>query len=128
MVTTKAYFIRKPQKIRDAESHNIPIYVLKNPNPGQMRHMLETLFPQAARSAAKSNANMKVDDYNIEKAIKEAERAVKEVKENNEEVQLSPQVAYIRRLQHLVAERNNLASESHGLGTERRVSIYPEDE
>ncbi len=126
MVTTKAYFIRKPQKIRDAEAHNIPIYVLKNPNPGQMRHMLETLFPQAAKSAAKSASNMKVDDYNIEKAIKEAERAVQEVKENNEEVQLSPQVAYIRRLQHLVAERNNLASESRGLGTERRVSIYPE--
>ena len=128
MVTTKAYFIRKPQKIRDAEAHNIPIYVLKNPNPGQMRHMLETLFPQAAKAASKSSSNMKVDDYNIEKAIKEAEKAVQEVKEKNEEVQLSPQVAYIRRLQHLVAERNNLASGSHGLGTERRVSIYPEDE
>jgi stage III sporulation protein SpoIIIAA len=123
MVTTKAYFLRKPQKIRDAEAMNIPIYVLKNPNPNQMRHMLETLFPQAVKAAEKPDVN----DYNIEKAIKEAERAVAQVKESNTPVQLSPQVAYIRRLQHMVAEKHQMGSSSHGQGTNRRVSIYPED-
>ncbi len=39
-------------------------------------------------------------------------------------VELSPQSAYIRRLQHLIAERNALSSQSVGRGTERRVTIY----
>ncbi|MDP3880097.1 MAG: R3H domain-containing nucleic acid-binding protein, partial [Dehalococcoidales bacterium] len=36
----------------------------------------------------------------------------------------SPQSAYIRRLQHLIAERNELASRSSGKEPLRRVRIY----
>jgi len=41
-------------------------------------------------------------------------------------VELSPQSAYIRRLQHLIAERNNLLSKSSGKDPNRRVRIYKE--
>jgi predicted RNA-binding protein Jag len=41
-------------------------------------------------------------------------------------VELSPQSSYIRRLQHLIAQRNDLASHSFGRDPNRRVRIYKE--
>jgi len=49
---------------------------------------------------------------------------VEQVKEGQEVVELSPQSAYIRRLQHLIAERNALSSQSTGKDSERHVRIY----
>jgi len=46
------------------------------------------------------------------------------VKSGEESVELSPQSAYIRRLQHLIAERNALSSQSTGKDPNRRVRIY----
>jgi len=40
-------------------------------------------------------------------------------------VELAPQNAYIRRLQHQMAERFNLGSRSTGKEPRRRVRIYP---
>jgi hypothetical protein len=40
-------------------------------------------------------------------------------------VELSPQRAYIRRLQHEIAQRYNLSSRSLGREPERRVRILP---
>jgi stage III sporulation protein SpoIIIAA len=44
-LTTQSYYRRKPQKIRDAETLGIPIYVLKNNNAAQMRQCLDTVYP-----------------------------------------------------------------------------------
>jgi predicted RNA-binding protein Jag len=48
---------------------------------------------------------------------------VESVKSGQESIELSPQSAYIRRLQHLVAERNGLFSQSTGKDPNRRVRI-----
>ncbi len=45
---------------------------------------------------------------------------------SSEAVELSPQNAYIRRLQHQMAERANLVSRSRGREPYRRVRLYPE--
>jgi predicted RNA-binding protein Jag len=44
----------------------------------------------------------------------------------SEPVELSPQNAYIRRLQHQMAERANLVSRSRGREPYRRVRLYPD--
>jgi len=44
----------------------------------------------------------------------------------SEAVELSPQSAYIRRLQHQMAERANLVSRSRGREPYRRVRLYPD--
>ena len=49
-VTTRSYYRRKPQKIRDAEILNIPIYVLKSNNTVQMRQCLDSVYPVASES------------------------------------------------------------------------------
>jgi predicted RNA-binding protein Jag len=56
----------------------------------------------------------------------EAEEAVEQVSEGGEAVELNPQGSYIRRLQHLVAQRNDLKSNSTGRDPNRRVRIYKE--
>jgi stage III sporulation protein SpoIIIAA len=45
-LTTRSYYRRKPQKIRDAEALGIPIYVLKSNNAAQMRQCLDALYPR----------------------------------------------------------------------------------
>jgi stage III sporulation protein SpoIIIAA len=110
LLTTKNYYRRKPQKIRDAEIAGIPIYAVKSNNLPQLRQCLDTIYiPQK--------------DNSISSAMGEAEKAVIQVKEGKGPVELSPQNAYIRRLQHLLAERHNLASHSLGKEPQRRVKI-----
>jgi predicted RNA-binding protein Jag len=51
---------------------------------------------------------------------------VERVKDGADAIELSPQSAYIRRLQHLIAQRSDLRSKSFGDEPERRVRIYRE--
>ena len=51
LLTTRSYYRRKPQKIRDAEALGIPIYVLKSNNAVQMRQCLDTLYPEDSQSS-----------------------------------------------------------------------------
>jgi hypothetical protein len=114
-ITSKNYFRRKPQKVRDAEAANLPLYVLRSNTPAQMRQLLADIYP--VESPDKSNS--------LKRALGEAEEAVTQVKDGQQEgIELSPQGAYIRRLQHLIAKRNDLLSQSTGKDPNRRVRIY----
>ena len=118
-VTSKHHYRRKPQKVREAEAANIPIYVLRSSTPAQVKQFLNSInrHPESRAAAAE-----RPDSYNV--ALDEAQDAVNMIKSGDETVELSPQSAYIRRLQHLVAERNNLLSQSTGKEPKRRVRIY----
>jgi stage III sporulation protein SpoIIIAA len=48
-LTTRSYYRRKPQKVRDAEALGVPIYVLKSNNAAQMRQCLDALYPREAQ-------------------------------------------------------------------------------
>lgn len=111
LITSKSYYRRKPQPVRDAESQGLPIYVLKSNTPAQIRQCLNTI------------ASTQRTDF-LEAALREAEEAVSQVEEGEEVVELSPQSAFIRRLQHQIAERRHLASSSVGKEPQRRVRIY----
>ena len=116
-ITSKSYYRRKPQIIRDAEVASLPIYVLKSNTPPQIRQLLNTIYPTGSTSKADS----------LRLALNEAEEAVTKVKTGQQAIELSPQSAYIRRLQHLIAKRNELASQSTGKDPNRRVRIYKEE-
>jgi hypothetical protein len=51
LITTRSYYRRKPQKIRDAETLGIPIYALKSNDAAQMRQCLDTICPADSQSA-----------------------------------------------------------------------------
>ena len=114
LVTPKKYYRQKPQKVRDAEAANLPVYVLRSNTPPQIRQLLHSLYPTEVPSRESS----------FQLALEEADEAVEQVKGGQETVELSPQSAYIRRLQHLIAERNALSSQSTGKDPNRRVRIF----
>lgn len=109
LVTSRADYRRKPQKVRDAEAFGIPIYVLKNNSASQMRQCLSSLY------------SLPEPQDRLGSALEEAEEAAAQVIAGEKEVELSPQTSYIRRLQHQIAERNHLFSNSSGRDPQRRV-------
>ena len=113
-ITSRSYYRRKPQKVRDAETAKLPIYVLKSNTPAQIRQLLDDIYPRDNAGEADS----------LQFALGEAKEAVNQVKNGQETIELSPQSAYIRRLQHLIAERNDLSSRSLGKEPDRRVRIF----
>jgi len=116
VITVKNYYRRKPQPLRDAEASGTPIFVLRSNTEAQMEEALLKLVPGARVARSESTA-----------ALEEAEIAIQSVLENAGPVDLSPQNSYIRRLQHQLAERYNLASLSTGREPYRRVRIYKPD-
>ncbi len=120
VMTLRSYFRRKPQALRDAESRGIPIYVLKANTVVQMEQgllsMQHRIEPGANGSAP------------VAHALRETEDAITGMLNRSEHsVELSPQNAYIRRLQHQMAQRYNLTSRSEGQEPYRRVRIFRED-
>jgi hypothetical protein len=65
----------------------------------------------------------------IQHAMQETEDAIAGVLNGNDDnVELTPQNSYIRRLQHQMAQRYNLASRSEGREPHRRVRISRDGE
>ena len=112
VMTLRNEYRQKTPMIRDAEDRALPIYVLKTNTIGQMEASLTSIFA------------LEVDPR--EAALRETEEAIGVVIERSEAVELSPQNAYIRRLQHQMAERANLVSRSRGREPYRRVRLYPD--
>ena len=119
VMTLRSYFRRKPQALRDAESRGIPIYVLKTNTVVQME--------QGLLSMQQGTPSIDTSAPPVAHALQETEDAIAGVLNGGEsEVELSPQNAYIRRLQHQMAQRYNLTSRSHGREPHRRVRISRE--
>ncbi len=111
VMTLKNEYRQKTSGLREAEDRGLPIYVLKSNTIVQMQASLTSIF------------SLEVDPR--EAALHEAEEAIGLVIHESEPVELSPQNAYIRRLQHQMAERANLISRSRGREPYRRVRLYP---
>ena len=111
-MTLRSEYRQKPPALREAEDRGIPIYVLKANTIVQMQASLTSVFA------------LEVDPR--EAALRETEQAIGLVIKEQEPVELAPQNAYIRRLQHQMAERANLVSRSRGREPYRRVRLYPD--
>ena len=116
IMTTKAYYRKRPQTIRAAEAEGIPIFVLRRSSMPQIEQSLMTMY------------GMGTPVDSVHGAIQEAQEAVEKVLNGEESVELDPQSAFIRRLQHLTAERSNLLSHSSGREPSRRVHITRPDD
>ena len=112
VITLRHAYRQKPTLLRDAEERAIPIYVLKANTVLQMEACLTSLY------------SIEVDPR--EAALRETEEAIGLVMRSAQPVELSPQNAYIRRLQHQLAERSNVVSQSRGREPHRHVRLYPD--
>lgn len=130
VVTLKNYYRRRPQPLREAETRGIPIYVLRSNTIVQMANLLRSLFTESLAANGRSwdsQSEARPDDVpedRVAAAIYEAESAIHTVMEGAGSVDLQPQVSWIRRLQHELADRYNVASRSRGRDPVRYVEIF----
>ncbi len=115
LLTTKAFYRKRPRLVLDAERRGLPIYVLRANTVAQMEAGLSDLFDLENRSPDR-----------LAVGLREAEQAVQAVLGGAKEVELSPQNAYVRRRQPELARAAELASHSVGQGPNRSVRISQE--
>lgn len=121
VITLKNYYRKQPEQLQGAESERIPIYILKNNTVSQMQECLAHIFDISRNSMAAVEEDQDV----AQEALDETEAAIKKVLDKGvPSVELAPQNSFVRRLQHQLAEKNNLLSRSHGREPYRRVKIY----
>jgi hypothetical protein len=113
VMTLRSEYRQKGPTIREAEEAALPVYVLKANTIVQMQSSLTSIF------------SLEVDPR--EAALRETEEAIGLVARESQPVELAPQNAYIRRLQHQMAERANVLSRSRGREPYRRVRLYPDE-
>ena len=118
VLTTKSFYRRRTNALRQAEEAGRPVYVLRKNTTSQMHQFLTAI-------TRKNNAHERNQDR-IEEAVKEAELAAKKVDDSGQHSELTPQTSYIRHLQHQVAEEHGLKSTSSGSEPRRRVVMYRE--
>ena len=118
IVTTKNFYKKRTKFLIEAHKSNIPLYVIRKNTLNQIVSLLSTLKKQSMQT-------LNLDDS----ALKEAEGTALELSQsdNISKLELSPQSAYIRYLQHEIAEQNGLDSFSTGKPAKGRyVTIYKE--
>lgn len=113
VVTLKSQERRQPHKVRDAAARGVPIHVVRSNTVTQMENFVRAVFGVADAWAGD------------EAAIREVEDAIEEISRSGQPVELAPRNHYLRRLQHEVANREGMISESRGEEPFRRVVIHP---
>lgn len=113
LVTTKNFYRRKPQIVRDAEDKGLPIYVLRSNTLPQMRQLLHSFVMAEGKGES------------VEAALMEVEDGISQILSGEKgTVELTPQPAHLRRLQHQRAESYGLDSHSFGKEPSRRVRLF----
>ncbi len=112
-VLTLETHLRKHSHLRSlAQSGDKPVFAIRSNSYAQVERLLRLVFG-ISRTPEE------------ERAVREAEAAVQLVLQEKRPVELPPAAPHLRKLQHQVAERYRLPSESIGREPRRRVVIYP---
>jgi stage III sporulation protein SpoIIIAA len=109
----KAHLRRQGGRMRELLSANVPCYVVKSNTYAQILSALRDIFPTRHQRPSEEL-----------KALQEAEEGVFRVLAGDESSELYPQRRHIRRLQHGLAAKYGLRSESLGTEPQRRVRIF----
>ena len=115
LLTTKSYYKRKTHTLRKAEDQGKPVYVLRKNTLPQIEQFLKAISRGGRGRRGGRSAG---------RAIAEAEEAVAKIAQGESRIDLNPQGAYVRHLQHQIAERYGLSSASFGREPDRRVVVY----
>ena len=136
VLTTKTHYRRGSQLVRIAESSGTPVCVLRKNTMPQLQDFLDTVIKEWHGGGGNGMLPDLGNDEDgppftgqngspiMEKAMDEAEDAANRVLSGEQTVRLAPQRSYIRRLQHLLGQRYNVASVSQGREPERAVLFY----
>jgi hypothetical protein len=112
-LTTKTKAKEGTKIMLAAREHNLPVHVVKKNVSSQVVKFLKYYFKTGLTEDSEEVALREVDD------------AIRTVRETKKTVDLNPQNAYLRRLQHQKADEAKVRSESVGEEPTRRLRLYP---
>lgn len=115
VMTHKTHEKRRPRKLRELQASGVPLHIVRNNTLTQMEHFLRSIFMPREEDRQEEERE----------AMRAAEDAVNQVFESSQPVELLPQNSYLRSLQHQIAQRYGLVTESEGRDPFRRVVIHP---
>jgi stage III sporulation protein SpoIIIAA len=122
VIALKTLYRRQPERLRGVASERKPIYVLRANSLSQMQQALTRIFDLRESESGLSAGTL---EHPTMRAMQEAEAAAHGLLNRGAgEVALAPQNAYVRRIQHQIANRYNLESRSFGKEPYRRVQFY----
>ncbi len=113
VLTLKAHEKRQPRTVKDLEDHGLEVAIIRSNTVSQMKSFLMGIF------------GLQDQKQEEDSALSEVTEAVDKVMSFGKPVELAPQSAHIRRLQHQLIEQHGLGSESHGEVPWRRVIVLP---
>ena len=113
VLTLKNHYRKRPDSIRQAETSGIPIVSLRSNTVTQVKEALATLYAGELGGDPTS------------KALDEALDAINRVKTTLRPLEISPQNAYVRRLQHQLVDEHGVEAKSTGKEPQRRLRIFP---
>ena len=111
LLTTKNHYRRKSQALRQAEESGKPVFVLRRNTLPQIHQALLTI------------TGNEESETSLAEGLSEAEAAAQRVRKGEPSLALRPQGAYVRRLQHEIAQKYDLASRSTGREPRRYVTL-----
>ena len=123
VLTTKTHYRRGAQLVRIAEANGKPVYVMRKNTMPQVQDFLRTVAKEWGHGEGRFREEEEPQVV-LEQALGEAEEAANRVLTGENSVKLAPQRSYVRRLQHLLGHRYNVATVSHGREPERSVMFY----
>ena len=112
-LTLKAHEKRQPKTLHDLEAHGLEVAIIRSNTVSQMKSFLMQTF------------GLQDQKNEEDEAMNEVTEAVDRVMSFGKPVELAPQSAHIRRLQHQLIEQHGLGSESRGEVPWRRVIVLP---
>jgi stage III sporulation protein SpoIIIAA len=113
VLTLKSQEKRQPRRVRELQERGVPLHTIRSNTVTQIENFLRDAFDIQEQAD--------VEDA----ALQEGESAVSEVFEKGHPVELSPHPPHIRALQHQLAQRYGLLTESKGRDPFRRVVVFP---
>ena len=122
VLTTKTHYRNGSGQLRVAEEGAKPVFVLRRNSLPQVRGFLQEI----AQTAEADGPEERVDGGEaVTDAVREAQEGVARIlKGGAARIQLQPQSAYVRRIQHQIAEQAQLRSRSVGRDPRRRVTLH----
>ena len=114
VLTTKSHYRRGSRVVQIAEETGTPVYVVRKNSVPQIQQFLKGVLSRVD------------EDKTMDSSLQEAHVAAQRILEGEQQVDLPPQRAYVRRLQHLLAKKYNVISVSYGLEPYRHVSFTRE--
>ena len=116
VLTLKNHYRRRPDSLRLAESTGLRIEILKSNTVTQVREALGRMYEKER------------PDENTQRALAEAADAIKRVRATLRPLEIGPQNAYVRRLQHQLVTDSFLVARSTGKEPQRRLRISPAED